>query len=156
MIRLKRSIDYVTRTAVEAGGDRTKFPEHWLMRYDWNIKIKHQHLPDGEPVQFTKVGSRRSGWVPSVQVKSRIEKGEDNRKTTPTTELLFEMADRPRFKPKPNPDALKPVPLAICDDGPEGLREDDLQPLPGEQPPTAGMAYSPPPTKWDSGAMERY
>jgi formamidopyrimidine-DNA glycosylase len=140
---------------VEVGGDPTKFPDHWLMRHDWNRKIKHQKLPNGEPVVFYKVGSRASAYVPIVQVKSRIEKGGDNRKIQPTTELLFEMENPPKTKfvePPPKEDVM-----ALRDDGSCIFEEEEAQKLlPGERPQTAGSVYSPPPTRQNPGRSKRW
>jgi len=97
----------------------------------------------------------KSAYVPSAQIKSRIEKGANGRKIAPTTELLFEMKDPPRTRYRIPAEPLKLKPMVVRDDGDdkilgEGVEldcKDVLAPLEGERPLTAGDVHRPPPKK---------
>ncbi|KAG0134164.1 DNA glycosylase/AP lyase [Tuber indicum] len=152
--RIRRSIQYVVKTAHELDSDFSLFPSHWLksFRFDW--RIKGQTVENGEPVVYTK-HIVKSAYVPSAQIKSRIEKGPDLKKIPPTTDLLFEMKDPPRTRYRLPAEPLKPKPLLIQDHADDRIlgqiaeldHKDVLAPLEGEKPPTAGDGYRPRPTK---------
>ncbi|KAH0563350.1 hypothetical protein GP486_002085 [Trichoglossum hirsutum] len=58
----------VCSIAVETLAEEEKFPEGWLMRYRWNKGKKDKNrLPNGQKIEFVKVGGRSSAFVPSVQ-----------------------------------------------------------------------------------------
>lgn len=66
MAELHRALLYVTKFAVDVEADSTKFPDDWLMLHRWKGK-KGNVLPSGEKIDFVKVGSRTSAFVPSLQ-----------------------------------------------------------------------------------------
>ncbi|PWW76056.1 N-terminal domain of MutM-like DNA repair protein [Tuber magnatum] len=152
--RVRKGIEYVVRTAHEVDSDFSQFPSHWLksFRFDW--RLQGQTVENGERVAYTK-HIIKSAYVPSAQIKSRIEKGPDLKKIAPTTELLFEMADPPRTRFRLPNEPLKPKPIVVQDDGDDkilgGIVESDykdvLAPLEGERPLTAGDVHRPSPTK---------
>lgn len=70
--QLYASILYVCKTAVDALGDSTKFPEEWLFNHRWGKGKKDapSTLPNGAKLTFLTVGGRTSCVVPSVQKKT--------------------------------------------------------------------------------------
>ncbi|KAG0640691.1 DNA glycosylase/AP lyase [Tuber brumale] len=152
--RIRRSIQYVVKTAHEVDSDFSQFPSHWLKSFRFHWRIKGQTVENGEPVNYTKE-IMKCAYVPSAQIKSRIEKGPDLKKITPTTDLLFEMKDPPRTRYRLPAEPLKPKPMVIQDDGCGRIlgeivgsdHKDALAPLEGTRPRTAGDKFRPPPTK---------
>ncbi|CUS13951.1 unnamed protein product [Tuber aestivum] len=152
--RVRKGIEYVVKTAHEVDSDFSQFPSHWLksFRFDW--RIKGQTVENGEQIAYTK-HIVKSAYVPSAQIKSRIEKGPDLKKITPTTELLFEMEDPPRKRFRLPNEPLKPKPMAIWDDGDDKIlggtvesdHKDILAPLKGKKPLTAGDVFRPAPSR---------
>lgn len=76
--QLYTSILYVCKTAVDALGDSTKFPEEWLFNHRWGKGKKDapSTLPNGAKLTFLTVGGRTSCVVPSVQKKTGAVAGE--------------------------------------------------------------------------------
>ncbi|KAI5839845.1 Formamidopyrimidine-DNA glycosylase N-terminal domain-containing protein, partial [Morchella snyderi] len=79
--RLHGALGYVTGLAVSVEADSSKFPKDWLMLHRWGKGSKKENkLPSGEKIDFIKVGSRTSAYVPSLQkivgepVKKRARK----------------------------------------------------------------------------------
>ncbi|KAH0603810.1 uncharacterized protein H6S33_007469 [Morchella sextelata] len=79
--RLHGALGYVTGLAVKAEADSSKFPEDWLMLHRWGKGSKKENkLPSGEKIDFVKVGTRTSAYVPGLQklvgeaVKKRARK----------------------------------------------------------------------------------
>ena len=69
---LHNALLYVTRTAVETDADSTKFPKDWLMLHRWGKGRKGEDankLPNGERIEFVKVGGRTSAFVRNLSVK---------------------------------------------------------------------------------------
>lgn len=71
---LHRALLYVTKFAVDVEADSSKFPDNWLMLHRWGKGKKGNKLPTGEKIEFVKVGSRTSAFVPSVQKKGPLKK----------------------------------------------------------------------------------
>ena len=70
MDALFKSINYVTKLAVEVEADQDKFPEDWLMLHRWGKGKKDagKH-PSGHKIEFLTVGGRTSAFVPALQKK---------------------------------------------------------------------------------------
>ena len=70
MDALFKSINYVTKLAVEAEADQDRFPEDWLMLHRWDKGKKDggKH-PNGHKIEFLTVGGRTSAFVPALQKK---------------------------------------------------------------------------------------
>jgi len=70
MDALFKSINYVTKLAVETEAEQDKFPEDWLMLHRWGKGKKNggKH-PNGHKIEFLKVGGRTSAFVPALQKK---------------------------------------------------------------------------------------
>jgi formamidopyrimidine-DNA glycosylase len=89
--QLHESILGVCSVAVETLADQEKFPEEWLMRHRWSKGKKDKNkLPNGQKIEFVKVGGRTSAFVPTVQkiTGSAADEATDN------TERAVEMDDR--------------------------------------------------------------
>lgn len=71
---LYKNIDYVIRTAVEAGGS-DQFPADWLFHYRWTNKRETEDYHKMK-IQFDTVGGRTSAFVPRRQLLSNSEKRE--------------------------------------------------------------------------------
>ncbi|KAF3078651.1 hypothetical protein TWF102_003293 [Orbilia oligospora] len=65
--QLYESTMYVCKTACELLGDSSKFPEDWLFKYRWGKGKKGNALPNGEKIDFVKVGGRTSAYVKTRQ-----------------------------------------------------------------------------------------
>ncbi|KAK6515525.1 hypothetical protein TWF506_007857 [Arthrobotrys conoides] len=65
--QLYESAVYVCKTACELLGDSSKFPEDWLFKYRWGKGKKGNTLPNGEKIDFVKVGGRTSAYVKTRQ-----------------------------------------------------------------------------------------
>lgn len=68
---LYKNIDYVIRTAVDAGGSH-KFPPEWLFHFRWTNKRETEDF-DKLTIQFDTVGGRTSAYVPLRQMLSEDE-----------------------------------------------------------------------------------
>ncbi|KAF8459004.1 hypothetical protein BGX38DRAFT_1151023 [Terfezia claveryi] len=70
MDALFKSINYVTKLAVETEADQDKFPEDWLVLHRWGKGKKNggKH-PNGHKIEFLTVGGRTSAFVPALQKK---------------------------------------------------------------------------------------
>jgi len=67
MEELFKSINYVTKTAVEVEGEQEKLPQDWLMHHRWAKGNKAgAQLANGAKIEFAKVGGRTSAFVPSM------------------------------------------------------------------------------------------
>lgn len=71
---LYKNIDYVIRTAVDAGGSE-KFPPQWLFHYRWTNKRETEDFYK-LTIQFDTVGGRTSAYVPQRQLLSDDEQRE--------------------------------------------------------------------------------
>lgn len=79
MAALFKSINYVTRVAVETEAEQDKFPEDWLMHHRWGKgKNNGGKLPSGQKIEFVKVGGRTSAYVPELQKKGVEDTREEN------------------------------------------------------------------------------
>ncbi|KAF3905493.1 hypothetical protein ABW20_dc0108657 [Dactylellina cionopaga] len=58
---------YVCQTACGLLGDSTKFPTDWLFKHRWGKGKKKNELPNGEKIDFVKVGGRTSAYVKTRQ-----------------------------------------------------------------------------------------
>jgi formamidopyrimidine-DNA glycosylase len=65
---LYKNIDYVIRTAVDAGGSH-KFPREWLFHFRWTHKRETEDY-NKLTIQFDTVGGRTSAFVPQRQMLS--------------------------------------------------------------------------------------
>ncbi|GAA6004693.1 hypothetical protein JCM10207_000984 [Rhodosporidiobolus poonsookiae] len=71
---LHANIQYVTRMAVDADADASRFPQGWLFHHRWGKgkkgQAKEMVLPDGStsPISFSTVGGRTSCIVDTVQI----------------------------------------------------------------------------------------
>ncbi|RVD84338.1 uncharacterized protein DFL_006090 [Arthrobotrys flagrans] len=65
--QLYESTMYVCKTACELLGDSSKFPEDWLFKHRWGKGKKGNVLPNGEKIDFVKVGGRTSAYVKTRQ-----------------------------------------------------------------------------------------
>jgi formamidopyrimidine-DNA glycosylase len=66
--QLFESLLGVCSVAVETLAEQEKFPEEWLMKHRWSKGKKDKSkLPNGQKIEFVKVGGRTSAFVPSVQ-----------------------------------------------------------------------------------------
>ncbi|CAF4842120.1 unnamed protein product [Rotaria sp. Silwood1] len=68
---LHKNIDYVIRTAVDAGGSH-KFPPEWLFHYRWTNKRTTEDYYK-LTIKFDTVGGRTSAYVPQRQILSNDE-----------------------------------------------------------------------------------
>jgi formamidopyrimidine-DNA glycosylase len=68
---LHKNIDYVIRTAVDAGGSH-KFPPEWLFHFRWTHKRETEDY-DKLTIIFDTVGGRTSAYVPQRQALSDDE-----------------------------------------------------------------------------------
>jgi formamidopyrimidine-DNA glycosylase len=68
---LYKNIDYVIKTAVDAGGSH-KFPPEWLFHFRWTNKRKTEDFYK-LTIQFDTVGGRTSAYVPKRQILSDDE-----------------------------------------------------------------------------------
>ncbi|CAF1012498.1 unnamed protein product [Adineta ricciae] len=68
---LHKNIDYVIRTAVDAGGSH-KFPPEWLFHFRWTNKRETEDYYKLK-IQFDTVGGRTSAYVPKRQLLSDDE-----------------------------------------------------------------------------------
>ena len=68
---LYKNIDYVIRTAVDAGGSE-KFPPQWLFHYRWTHKRESEDFYKFT-IRFDTVGGRTSAYVPNRQTLSDDE-----------------------------------------------------------------------------------
>ena len=68
---LYKNIDYVIRTAVDAGGSH-KFPPEWLFHFRWTHKRETEDFYK-LTIQFDTVGGRTSAYVPLRQMLSNDE-----------------------------------------------------------------------------------
>lgn len=68
------NIDYVIRTAVDAGGSH-KFPEEWLFHFRWTHKRETEDFYKLK-IRFDTVGGRTSAYVPQRQLLSDDEQRE--------------------------------------------------------------------------------
>jgi formamidopyrimidine-DNA glycosylase len=62
---LYKNIDYVIRTAVDAGGSH-QFPPEWLFHFRWTNKRQTEDY-NKSTIQFDTVGGRTSAYVPERQ-----------------------------------------------------------------------------------------
>lgn len=101
--RLHAAIGYVTNFAVSVEADSKKFPEDWLMLHRWGKGRRQENrLPTGESIDFVKVGSRTSAFVPSLQKLV----GEPAKKRAPKAKASdddegAEQESEPEAKPPP-------------------------------------------------------
>mgnify|MGYP001029149223 FL=1 len=65
------NIDYVIRTAVDAGGNH-KFPNEWLFHFRWTNRKQTTDFYKST-IQFDTVGGRTSAYVPERQILSNDE-----------------------------------------------------------------------------------
>ena len=65
------NIDYVIKTAVDAGGSH-KFPEEWLVHFRWTNKRETEDYHKST-IRFDTVGGRTSAYVPERQLLSEDE-----------------------------------------------------------------------------------
>ncbi len=68
---LHKNIDYVIRTAVDAGGS-DKFPCEWLFHFRWTNKRETEDFYKLK-IRFDTVGGRTSAYVPQRQILSNDE-----------------------------------------------------------------------------------
>ncbi|RPB28422.1 hypothetical protein L211DRAFT_833393 [Terfezia boudieri ATCC MYA-4762] len=70
MDALYKSINYVTKLAVETEADQDKLPEDWLVLHRWGKGKKNggKH-PNGHKIEFLTVGGRTSAFAPALQKK---------------------------------------------------------------------------------------
>lgn len=68
---LYKNIDYVIRTAVDAGGSH-KFPAEWLFHFRWTHKRETEDYHK-LTIRFDTVGGRTSAYVPERQLLSNDE-----------------------------------------------------------------------------------
>ncbi len=68
---LYKNIDYVIRTAVDAGGSH-QFPPEWLFHFRWTNKRETKDYYELK-IQFDTVGGRTSAYVPLRQMLSNDE-----------------------------------------------------------------------------------
>jgi formamidopyrimidine-DNA glycosylase len=68
---LYKNIDYVIRTAVDAGGSH-QFPVEWLFHFRWTHKREAEDYYK-LTIQFDTVGGRTSAYVPERQMLSNDE-----------------------------------------------------------------------------------
>ncbi|CAF4124133.1 unnamed protein product, partial [Rotaria magnacalcarata] len=68
---LHKNIDYVIRTAVDAGGNE-RFPREWLFHYRWTNKRETEDYYK-LAIKFDTVGGRTSAYVPQRQKLSNVE-----------------------------------------------------------------------------------
>ncbi|CAF0812335.1 unnamed protein product [Adineta steineri] len=73
---LHKNIDYVIRTAVDAGGSHS-FPPEWLFHFRWTNKRETQDF-NKLKIQFDTVGGRTSAYVPLRQMLSDDEQQKVN------------------------------------------------------------------------------
>lgn len=72
MADMHKALLFVTKTAVETDADSSKFPKDWLMLHRWGKGKKGEDankLPNGDQVEFLKVGGRTSAFVRKLQRK---------------------------------------------------------------------------------------
>jgi formamidopyrimidine-DNA glycosylase len=63
---IRKAIQNVVETAVDAGADSSKYPEDWLFHVRWGGGRGHDiHM--GQPLIREQVGGRTTAWVPSLQ-----------------------------------------------------------------------------------------
>ncbi|KAL5118298.1 hypothetical protein ACEQ8H_003808 [Pleosporales sp. CAS-2024a] len=75
--RLHEAMMYVCDTAVEALAESDRFPADWLMKHRWGKGKKDGNkLPNGDTIQFLKVGGRTSAIVPRLQKKTAAVAGD--------------------------------------------------------------------------------
>ena len=65
--QLHESVLSVCSIAVETLADQERFPEEWLMKHRSSRGRKDKKLPNGQKIDFVKVGGRTSAFVPNVQ-----------------------------------------------------------------------------------------
>ncbi|CAM4927023.1 unnamed protein product [Rotaria socialis] len=68
---LHKNIDYVIRTAVDAGSNE-RFPREWLFHYRWTNKRETEDYYK-LAIKFDTVGGRTSAYVPQRQKLSNVE-----------------------------------------------------------------------------------
>ncbi|KAI9773202.1 MAG: hypothetical protein M1839_002210 [Geoglossum umbratile] len=85
--QLHKSVLSVCSIAVETLADQERFPEEWLMKYRWSKGKKDKKLPNGQKIEFVKVGGRTSAFVPTVQKKTGPAADEATDSTKKTTEM---------------------------------------------------------------------
>lgn len=74
--RLHESLSYVVKTAVDLNADSDKFPRDWLFHYRWTGQKASS--VNGQKIDFVKVGSRTSAYVPALQkLPSKAATAED-------------------------------------------------------------------------------
>ncbi|KAI5808708.1 Formamidopyrimidine-DNA glycosylase N-terminal domain-containing protein [Peziza echinospora] len=75
------SINYVTKTAVEAEAEQSLFPKNWLMLHRWGKGKNNEggagKLPTGEKIEFITVSGRTSAYVPSLQKRGANDPAPD-------------------------------------------------------------------------------
>ena len=64
--RLRRSMQKVVRTAVDAEADASRYPPGWLFHHRWGKKAGAR-VRGGHPVEHLTVAGRTTAWVPAVQ-----------------------------------------------------------------------------------------
>jgi len=78
---MHKALLFVTKTAVETDADSSKFPKDWLMLHRWGKGKKGEDankLPNGDKVEFLKVGGRTSAYVRALQRKVGPVAGEES------------------------------------------------------------------------------
>jgi len=63
---LRKSIDKVIKTAVDAGADDDKYPATWLFHHRWGGSRGADKIGKHD-IKRTTVGGRTTAWVPNVQ-----------------------------------------------------------------------------------------
>jgi formamidopyrimidine-DNA glycosylase len=75
--QLYESMLNVCSIAVETLADQERFPEEWLMKHRSSRGKKDKKLPNGQKIDFVKVGGRTSAFIPAVQKKTGPTANED-------------------------------------------------------------------------------
>lgn len=63
---LRAKIRHVTRVAVAADADKTRFPRGWLFHHRWG-RTAGARTPAGDPIEHIVVAGRTTAWVPTRQ-----------------------------------------------------------------------------------------
>ena len=64
--RLRRKLQTVIRTAVDANADDTQYPQHWLF-HRRRGKRTGVTTARGKVIEYMTLGGRTTAWVPAVQ-----------------------------------------------------------------------------------------
>ncbi len=64
--RLRRTLQAVIRTAVDANANDADYPTHWLFHRRWG-KRQDATTARGDAITYLTIGGRTTAWVPAVQ-----------------------------------------------------------------------------------------